>query len=432
MWSAAIGGRLGDALFGTCCRPVPDGSEFWVVDGLRDGRGAPDQVSGSPVLLGSAPIGKPTLPARGLAKVQSTTTVSALGDASTTCETTTVAGWSTMRHEGTDTESDGSAGSSVGRCILGEIVAEGGRGSGGDAGVGTWRRGGRALKTWARRWLTRRRSHTARNLVTRLARRLRRRFSRSSRRAAKPTSRSRRLRRRLRRALARQGREASARTSASSGGPRALVRTPSLRKDCEELPSAMELPLHEAPVVDKFIAGATVGRIRTALLQGGQGHGPLARYLKDEMGCQEVDATAWVQASAKDGVMKAHSMQRIRYRAPLPKDLPAAVSRALSLPDLATTTTLNRLEVQPGGGHLVLTQTSRAQGVQFSDRFRIEHVHSFQQDGERGVRWRQWTTFVWTHPLPWTQSFLRSAIESRAHKAAKDGAASFEARILRA
>lgn len=211
--------------------------------------------------------------------------------------------------------------------------------------------------------------------------------------------------------------------------------TEALAKACEELPATLPHFDAEAPLVQQILPGVTLASLRASLLRDSVG-GPLGAFLKEVLKCRGIESSGWrgsgsTQGQWACGTARVQAVLRSDYCVPMPKDLPSAAAQILKLPEHAQGSTLNRL----GGSEdrLLVTQTSCAHGVQYGDRFYVQHTHAFEEaPGGRGIQWRQWTRFVWTRPLPWTQTFVRTIIESRGRAEASNSAKAFAALFVSA
>jgi len=147
---------------------------------------------------------------------------------------------------------------------------------------------------------------------------------------------------------------------------------------------------------------------------------PLTRFLQDTMECQDLHSTPWVGetdsikghgtklASPLEGVWT----QRTKYQAPLPKDFPDLLKRALSLPSFVPGVTMSC--IVSGPDKLLLVQRSRSEGTMYSGRVRLQHIHSFQPHPKGGLEWKQWTDLVWLQPVSFTHAWIAKFLQRKA------------------
>eukprot|EP00929_Paragymnodinium_shiwhaense_P042141 TRINITY_DN21859_c0_g1_i1.p1 TRINITY_DN21859_c0_g1~~TRINITY_DN21859_c0_g1_i1.p1 ORF type:complete len:368 (+),score=67.97 TRINITY_DN21859_c0_g1_i1:90-1106(+) len=178
--------------------------------------------------------------------------------------------------------------------------------------------------------------------------------------------------------------------------------------DSTELPSPSGRR-DDAPLMQHTLPGVTLEQLHSELQRNDE-EGPLRVFLRDVMSATEVSASPWSEYSGPAAVGSA-SVQRCRYKLPVKADVPAVVTQALGVPKAVDGTTMNCLSYSRGD--LVLMQRSKVQGVKYSDRFRVQSLHVFSEDGKGGVAWCMWAEAICVKPLPWTHSFLqRHIVES--------------------
>jgi len=201
------------------------------------------------------------------------------------------------------------------------------------------------------------------------------------------------------------------------------MRTQSLEMELAEI-EALALPSGALAVAKHLPSVRDIETLRSALVSEPES-GPLANFLREALGCQDLTMTPWVE----DGRFESALGQRSKYNVPLPKDTPDIVKKALSLPSLVPSVTVNCVGLC--GDCLVLVQRSRSEGVLYSDRVRVQHTHVFRAHTSGGVEWKQWTEMVWLTPLPWTHGFLAKIMKQKALEETRGHSQNFEAALLR-
>merc|ERR1719188_965766 len=97
---------------------------------------------------------------------------------------------------------------------------------------------------------------------------------------------------------------------------------------------------------------------------------------------------------------------------PLPKDVPSAVARLVSIPESTRVTTVLRLRVQ--GDEAVLLMQTVAHDAPFGENFRTQETFCFKPHPEGGVQMLKWGEVVWVQALSWTMGPVSKIIESKA------------------
>eukprot|EP00445_Apocalathium_hangoei_P038141 CAMPEP_0203941810 /NCGR_PEP_ID=MMETSP0359-20131031/78137_1 /ASSEMBLY_ACC=CAM_ASM_000338 /TAXON_ID=268821 /ORGANISM="Scrippsiella Hangoei, Strain SHTV-5" /LENGTH=401 /DNA_ID=CAMNT_0050872437 /DNA_START=37 /DNA_END=1242 /DNA_ORIENTATION=+ len=209
----------------------------------------------------------------------------------------------------------------------------------------------------------------------------------------------------------------------SSRSRRKFIRTPTLEMELAEI-EALALPSGDPAIVKHLPSVPDIESLCSAL-EGEPESGPLANFLKESLGCQDLSMTPWVEDSRIESALS----QRSKYKVPLPKGTPDIVKKALGLPSLVPSVTVNCVGLR--GDCLILVQRSRSEGVLYSERFRVQHTHLFRAHTSGGVEWKQWTEVVWLKPLPWTHGFLAKIMLQKTLEETKGQSENFAAALLR-
>eukprot|EP00929_Paragymnodinium_shiwhaense_P096225 TRINITY_DN5776_c0_g2_i1.p1 TRINITY_DN5776_c0_g2~~TRINITY_DN5776_c0_g2_i1.p1 ORF type:complete len:161 (+),score=34.41 TRINITY_DN5776_c0_g2_i1:186-668(+) len=96
---------------------------------------------------------------------------------------------------------------------------------------------------------------------------------------------------------------------------------------------------------------------------------------------------------------------------PLPKDLPAAVRRLASIPDVAEASMSWRAVKVDGGLDIVLH--NRNTEVPFGDRFTVEEVCHFRRHPDGGAALSKTVGLVWVKPFSWSLKWLQKVIDQQ-------------------
>eukprot|EP00933_Yihiella_yeosuensis_P062820 TRINITY_DN65819_c0_g1_i1.p1 TRINITY_DN65819_c0_g1~~TRINITY_DN65819_c0_g1_i1.p1 ORF type:complete len:394 (+),score=80.17 TRINITY_DN65819_c0_g1_i1:72-1253(+) len=159
-----------------------------------------------------------------------------------------------------------------------------------------------------------------------------------------------------------------------------------------------------SPLCSNLLADSTVEKVRTALNR--LDNCPLTGLLK-QAGCYEIVGSDWTPCPTHEGT----EVRKCVYMVPIPDDIPSVARRLLNIPDQISSASVWRL--YGSDGKLVLVQHSYTRDVLYGDRFKVQSMITFQQEGN-SVKMEQWVEVLWDKPLPWTHSVVTRLIESRA------------------
>lgn len=191
-------------------------------------------------------------------------------------------------------------------------------------------------------------------------------------------------------------------------------RTASLANEVAEMPGlASDGP--EALVARGHLDASITDLARALLVT--EGDLPMTTFLKDVLGCRNVLGGHWCQDPDFEGDEATLFSRRCRYQMPLPGDVPEVAVRLLGLGAYLDGSTTTRLTLD--AARITIQESSRTEGLLYSERMRIMNTHVLEADPAGGVAWRSWTQVVWTKALPWTHAFIAKSVESRVRAEAK-------------
>lgn len=228
--------------------------------------------------------------------------------------------------------------------------------------------------------------------------------------------------------LAMRWRERTVSKHLSASTPTLLRASPSMVLESKELATpAMNTSERraEAPMFEEILEGANVHQIRDLLLLESDDC-PLQVFLREVMDCTDLMISPWMLCNVGGGA----DVQRSSYKLPVKTDVPSAVTAVLGIPKFVTGCSLNC--VMSTQGDVMLLQRSKVQGVKYSDRFRVQNLHTFSPDGAGNVRWSMWLEVECIKALPWTHSFLQKHITDSTRSEAEMTGPKFVAILRRA
>jgi hypothetical protein len=141
---------------------------------------------------------------------------------------------------------------------------------------------------------------------------------------------------------------------------------------------------------------------------------PLRMYMEENLKIFDVEESRWAVSNRIPGTR----MRRMRFKMPVPSDVPAAVKKIISLPPWTTATHLSRLGYSED--QIVLVQDVHTHDVTFGSNFYVQDVLVFQNDPDGGVILTKYIEVRWVTALPWYAGPLSAFIEM---KAKQDGQA---------
>lgn len=149
--------------------------------------------------------------------------------------------------------------------------------------------------------------------------------------------------------------------------------------------------------------GITLKEVTTALLQPSF----LERVIQADSGGFDITASPWGPAQQPH-----HRLRCLKYKVPIPSDLPSAVLSVLTLPKYGTCRALCRLNMR--ANEVVLTLQFVAEGLPFSDSVRLQVTDAFvPRKNGRGSTLRRWAAVFWIKELPWALRFLKTVVVSQ-------------------
>lgn len=163
-------------------------------------------------------------------------------------------------------------------------------------------------------------------------------------------------------------------------------------------------PNGEPPVSLQRISGLSIEQVR-ALILGDQF---AARYFQESNKAFDFTAEPWSTSSRVPGLL----FRKVSFKVPI-DDVPRAIKRLVSVPDISSVTVVWQLNSEDEG--ITLTGQSYAHGVPFGDNFRMQDTVTIRpsSNGAASLELKKWFETVWVAPLPWTHGIVKSAIESQ-------------------
>jgi len=193
----------------------------------------------------------------------------------------------------------------------------------------------------------------------------------------------------------------------SEGSGALFTRSESFEVDLAELPDLV-VPEREVPLVSGRLAVRFRDLEKAIFAESG---GPLVAFLQHVMGCREISAGPWLEHVRDETGSGSQQLQRSQYQLPLPDDVPEVAARLLGLGKSVSSSTFTR--ISRNNGHIILQQSSRTEGLLYSERMRVINIHLLEADSSGDVAWRSWTHIAWSKALPWTHSFIGRIIDNR-------------------
>merc|ERR1712046_517544 len=140
---------------------------------------------------------------------------------------------------------------------------------------------------------------------------------------------------------------------------------------------------------------------------------PLRIFMEDYHKIIDVEEAPWAPSSRVPGTF----MRRLRFKMPMPDDVPPTLRMLVRIPDLSTTTYLARLGCSQD--QIVLVTEACSHDVTYGESFWVQDVLVFTNNPDGGVLFEKFTHVRWVKALPWYASALGTFIEMKAKSDAK-------------
>lgn len=170
------------------------------------------------------------------------------------------------------------------------------------------------------------------------------------------------------------------------------------------------------PVCSKKIPGLSTAQLQKIL------HAEpfiMETCLKQDIKAYDMKPSRWQEGVNTPGTQ----IRAMRYRMPVPDDVPSAAKSLLTIPEFCTCQTFVRLRFKPE--ELDMTFQTISQGMPFGENLRLQVTNSFTPYADHtgaGVIFRRWIVVAWVKELPWAIRFLKSAVVSQIMQAGKESA----------
>lgn len=183
-----------------------------------------------------------------------------------------------------------------------------------------------------------------------------------------------------------------------------FLHTSTFTKDADSLPSAV--PDSMGPNLQVLMPNATMKGIRKFL--GKSREWPLRKFLEDHHKILDVEEAPWAASSRVPGTF----MRRLRFRMPMPDDVPPTLRKLVRIPDYSLVTYLARLGCTQD--QIVLLTETCSHEVTYGESFWVRDVLVFSDSAEGGVLFEKFTSVRWVNALPWYASAIGTFIEMKA------------------
>lgn len=131
--------------------------------------------------------------------------------------------------------------------------------------------------------------------------------------------------------------------------------------------------------------------------------------------CTEIKLSRWVESSYVPGTL----VRKVRYRMPLPQDLPWAIARMVNMPKESMLTSAFRWKRTEE--ELVLVSEVLTEEVMFGPNFRVIDITTFREaGGGGGVLCKKFINVVWVTDLPWSAKSIKEIIEKKSRQGGVD------------
>lgn len=169
-------------------------------------------------------------------------------------------------------------------------------------------------------------------------------------------------------------------------------------------PSSLGESLHEGQLPE-----LTLAKVRSAL----EGGGCVLEHTRASVKAMEpMESTPWLASKRVAGSL----VRRVTCTVPVPQDIPKALSRIVSLPDVSRCTKIYRLHFC--GDKMTLTNQSTTHDITFGENFRVVEEVTFEAHPSGGVEFKLYCDVVWVTPLPWTHKMVKAYIEKKSKETA--------------
>lgn len=191
-------------------------------------------------------------------------------------------------------------------------------------------------------------------------------------------------------------------------------------KDASQVPDVQVQDYLQTEPLYRSDLGMTLGEVTGALLQPSF----LERVIQADCGGFEITGSQWFP-----GQHSHHRLRGLKYKVPIPPDLPSVVCSVLTLPKYGNCRALCRLKTS--ANEVVLTLQFLADGLPFSDSVRLQVTDAFVPGSNgQGSTLRRWAAVFWMKELPWTLRFLKSTVVSQVMERGRRAAAILEEQLL--
>eukprot|EP00929_Paragymnodinium_shiwhaense_P040586 TRINITY_DN21172_c0_g1_i1.p1 TRINITY_DN21172_c0_g1~~TRINITY_DN21172_c0_g1_i1.p1 ORF type:complete len:626 (-),score=149.99 TRINITY_DN21172_c0_g1_i1:161-1972(-) len=181
----------------------------------------------------------------------------------------------------------------------------------------------------------------------------------------------------------------------------------------EQLPAIDTLGGGE-PVYSEHLPEVSLQEVRKAFLSDEEDW-PIEVFLRKDAKAFNFAPTPWTQSQKTPGT----SVRRVRFRLPIPDDIPDIAKKLISFPD--DTAVTSNLRFGASEDKAVLVQEVCTHDVTFGDYFVVRDVMVFRPHRSgTGVTFDKITTVRWVQSLPWYARPLSSIIEMKTQTQSKD------------
>lgn len=196
-----------------------------------------------------------------------------------------------------------------------------------------------------------------------------------------------------------------------SGAPPMMSFVPIADQLPDEVPTDMQAS------VQVRMPKATIEGIREVLSM--EDNWPLSSFLVESLQITDVEETVWASSHRIPGTLT----RRLRFRMPLPADIPQAVKKLVSLPETTQVTFLARLGCS--ADKIILVQEACSHDVTYGENFWAQDVLAFTTDPAGGVLFEKFANIRWVVSLPWYAGVLGTFIEMKAKADSKNAGIAF-------
>jgi len=174
--------------------------------------------------------------------------------------------------------------------------------------------------------------------------------------------------------------------------------------------------LRTEPVFSKKLTGLSIAQLQKILCRE-----PfiMEACLRQDIKAYDMKPSRWQEGVTVPGTQ----IRAMKYKMPVPDDVPSAARSVLTIPEFCTCQTFVRLRARPE--ELDMTFQTLSQGLPFGENLRLQVTNSFTpytDDTGAGVIFRRWIVVAWVKELPWALRFLKSVVVSQIMQAGRDSA----------